>query len=277
MKYVKMTISYLFKNFWRVFLTLIPISVLCAFFIKPLTSVTALYYITKEEFIEPKGLVETLDFASEWYYIFIYLGIIALLSAFLSYAYITMYRHMRTGKISIRTPLRYMNGGFIPFGKVIFCIGVYIFLMQIIISGVLVLLNYVFSSLSVPYWIFRVIAYMLILFIFFFGNLMLNTPLMMVFHMYVYGYGLMEAWSANGKLLDNKITATMFFATLIPLLVIVVTNFVFVLIVLPYWVEIIIRTVVYFFVFAYFIALAITVMFDLCEIERRDIPLHRRR
>ncbi|MBO5224004.1 MAG: hypothetical protein J6C23_05785 [Clostridia bacterium] len=271
-----MTVKYLFGNFWRVFLTLIPISVLCAFFIKPLTSVTALFYITAEEFHDPKDLIESLDFATEWYYIFVYLAITLLIAAFLSYAYITMYRHMRTGKISIRTPLRYMNGGFIPFAKMLLCIFVYIILMQLIISGVLVLFNSLFSSLSIPYWIFRIIAYVLILFIFLFSNFMLKTPLMMVFHMYVYGYGLMEAWSANGKLLHNKFSVTMFFATLIPLLTIVALNFTCLLLTVPYWLEIVIRTVVYFFVFAYFIALAITVMFDLCEIERRDVPRYRR-
>ena len=98
----------------------------------------------------------------------------------------------------------------------------------------------------------------------------------MVFHMYVYGYGLMEAWSANGKLLDGKITVTMFFATLFPLLGIIATNYVCLLVSIPYWAEIVIRTVIYFCVFAYYITLAQTVMFDLCEIERRDIPLHRR-
>jgi len=152
----------------------------------------------------------------------------------------------------------------------------YIFLMQLIISGVLALLNYVFWSLSFPYWIFRIIAYLLIIAVIIFSNYMLKTPLMMIFHMYVYGYGLMEAWSANGKLLDKKIILTMFFATLLPLLAIMAINFLCVLTPIAYWVEIIVRTVVYFFVFAYYMALAVIVMFDLCEIERRDIPLYRR-
>ena len=276
MKYIKKTIKYLCGNFWRVFLTLIPISVLCAFFVKPLTSVTALFYVTVEEYRNPKEIIDTLDFVGEWYYIFIYLGIVVLLSAFLSYAYITIYRHMRTGKISIRSPIRYMNGGFIPFFKVLLCICAYIIIMQLVISGVLVLLNSIFLTLYLPYWIFIIIPYALILAILFFSNYMLKTPLMMVFHMYVYGYGLMEAWSANGKLLDNKITVTMFFATLLPLLGIIATNYICLLVPVPYWAEIVIRTAVYFCVFAYYITLAHTVMFDLCEIERRDIPLHRR-
>lgn len=276
MKHIGMTIKYLFSNFWRLFITLIPICVLCAFFIKPLTSVTALYYVTREEFIDPKGLIDTLDFATEWYYVFIYAGIVLLLAAFLSYAYITVYRHMRTGKISIRTPLRYMNGGFIPFAKILGCMLVYVILVQLVISGVLVLLTSIFSSLSIPYWIFRIIAYLLIIFVVVFSNFMLKTPLMMIFHMYVYGYGIMEAWSANGKLLDAKVSRTMFFETLLPIVLIIILNFVCVLISIPYWAEIIIRSVVYFFVLAYYITLAITVMFDLCEIERRDIPLHRR-
>ncbi len=276
MKYIKKTIIYLFGNFWRVFLTLIPISLLCAFFVKPLTSVTSLYYITAEEFRDPKNLIETLDFGGEWYYIFIYMGIVLLLSAFLSYAYITIYRHMRTGKISIRTPFRYINGGFIPFCKIMICISLYIFLMQLIISGVLVLLNSVFMSLNFPYWVFRIIAYVLIIVLILFSNYMLKTPLMMIFHMYVYGYGLMEAWSANGKLLDKKVVAIMFFATLLPILVIILLNFLCIITSIVYWLEIMVRTIVYFFVFAYYIALAIIVMFDLCEIERRDLPSYRR-
>ena len=276
MKYIKITISYLIKNFWRLFLTLVPASVVCAVFLNPLSSVTSLYYMIKEQTSNPRDLIENLDFATEWYYIFIYAGVVLVLSVFISYAYITVYRHLRTGKISIRSPFRYVNGGFIPVVKMMSLMGVFMILVQFILTGLLYLINVIFDSLSVPYVFFLICAFVLIIFCVLFGNHMLKTPLMTMFHMYVYGYGFAEAWSANGKLLDRKIARTMFFCTLIPFFFIIALNYLFVFVTVGVWIEVILRSVVYFFIFAYYITLSIIVMFDLCEIERRDIPAHRR-
>jgi hypothetical protein len=94
--------------------------------------------------------------------------------------------------------------------------------------------------------------------------------------MYVYGYGFAEAWSANGKVLDKKLSFTLFFATLPPFLVIIALNYIFVFLPVYFWVEVAIRTLVYFFIFAYVITLSIVVMFDRCGLQRRDVPAHRR-
>ena len=276
MKYVKMTISYLKNNFWRLFLTLVPASLICALVLKPLTSATALYYMTKEQTHNPKDLINSLDFASEWYYIFIYLGVIVFLSVFISYAYITVYRHLSTGKISIRTPFRYINGVFIPVAKLLLLMGIFIVVLQFVLSGLLYLFNYTFSAISLPYEVFLVVAYILIIACLIFGGFMIKTPLMAMFHMYVYGYGIAEAWNANAKLLDKKMSVTIFFATFPLFLIIIALNYVFLFLTVAPWLEVIIRTAVYFFIFAYAITLSIMIMFDLCGLQRRDIPAHRR-
>ena len=268
MKNVKMTISYMFKSFWRLLIPTLPVAICMALVINPLNSVTALYDFTVDKVYGSNEIFEAFEYNFVWADIFKYAICILISTVFLSYAYIAVYRHFRTGKFSIRNPLPYINGGFFPILKTLLIICSYTIGYEALMVCVLILFNTIIATLS--YTAFLIIAYVLIILGFILGVRLLSIPLLMVAQMCIYGYSSIEAWNCCNRIQFKNLE--IFLATLIPLIILLAINFVITKFALFGIVEIIIiNSVFYVFMLSYFITLSLTLTFSYSQLERRDL------
>jgi fatty acid desaturase len=93
----------------------------------------------------------------------------------------------------------------------------------------------------------------------------------MVSHAFVYGYSTIEAWNSCNRAATGEKTAKLVAAVMLPALLCVVMNYVFIIFALAKWAVIVIRIVVYAFAIAYYVTFALTIMFEFSQFERRDI------
>ena len=138
MKQIKSILQYIFKNFWRTILPVVPTAVLLGFFYRPAFSLTFIRDYSNTE-INGLGDVFGLLYSSSpiyWLLILPIMFVVLLISG--SYLITMVYKHFRTGKISVRTPLININHGIssiLPTILIIFAVMiVYKFLFACLIS-----------------------------------------------------------------------------------------------------------------------------------------------
>ena len=269
MKYIRLTFSYLTKNWWRMLIPLLPIAVCAGFFIEPYESASALYDVAVKR---PNGfdeIAKVFHLIPTWQEVLFTLLTIVVGAVFISYSFIAVYRHFRTGKFSIRTPLPYINSGILPVLKIILIITASVVLYRVVIVFVIVLFNMMLSALHVSYVVTMVFVYVLVIAGCLSGTVLLSTSILVFPQMYVYGYSLVEAW----KGMTNMITEPkkLFVPIIVPMLLLVLANYVFILTGAHFAIVVSVRSVLYLIVLAYYIVLAQTIMFAESGFERRDM------
>ena len=267
MNNVKMTILYVCKSFWRLLIPTLPVAICMALVLKPLSSVTSLYAFTKQEVYGSSGIFKALGYGFELADILKYIALILITTVFVSYAYIAVYRHFRTGKFSIRNPLPYINGGFFPILKTMLIIFVYTIGYEALLGCVLILFNTLIAPLS--YTAFLVITYVLVIFGFIFGVYLLSIPLLMVAQMCIYGYSAIEAWNCCNRIQFKNFE--IFLSTLLPLIILLAINFIVTAFHIDRTIGIIINCIYYVLMLSYFITLSLTLTFSYSQLERRDL------
>lgn len=267
MKNVKMTILYMIKSFWRLLIPTLPVAICMALILNPLNSVISLYDFTITPVYGSAEIFNAFGYNFVWTDIFKYLAFILIATVFLSYAYIAVYRHFRVGKFSIRNPLPYINGGFFPILKTILVICAYTVGYETLLVFVLILFNSIIAPVS--YILFLVITYALVIGGFVFGVRLLSVPLLMVAQMCIYGYSTIEAWNCCNRIPFKNLE--IFLATLVPLILLLVVNFVINILSLDFVFEIILNTLCYVLILSYFITLSLTLTFSYSQLERKDL------
>lgn len=264
MKYVKLSLGYVFKNFLYIFLLAI---VPTAYFGGLLSPFKTFEFMTNY----PKITVN--NFGDIFYalidfkilpIILLVLGI-AVLSIFVSLAIGQMENHMRSGKLNYKNMYQYLNNNILVVITNLAIIFLVWFVLQFLLSGLIMLLHLVCSGIgSQPTAVNIVIAIVLcvIKFILFVG--IASIMFLTIPNMLISGYPTKQAISNSIKLM-NKNMFSFIFAMIVPFVFIIplacllkgslvyITNIFGVLI-----------------LFIYYTALSMTAYFDLSNINRYD-------
>ncbi len=254
---------------------LLPVSLFTAWLFQPLAPVFAIGELIRSGAVRSDELWGLFMIRGEFYYVFIYVGFILVCTALVSYAYVAIYRHFRTGKFSIRTPIAYVNSAFLPALKVLLTMAAYLFVYRALSIGILAIVAKAVVAWGIPFALFVIFAVLLLSAGTALGFYLVGTPLLMISQMFVYGYSFVEGWSASAKLVTGKNKARIFATVSAPAVAMTVVDLILLLCGAAEWVVILVLTVLLIVVFAYYITLSLTLMFDLTGMERRDLNNQR--
>ncbi len=265
MKFIKLSFSYMFKNFlWIFLLSLIP-----AVFFGILMSPFKLF-----EFMNLYSSLPVVDFSTMFVallnigwleFVLILLGMV-LLSLFGSCVFGQMEKHMRSGKVKFNSLGNYVNNNILVVGANLFILLLLYIILIFLLSTILFLLHLIFSGLqSTPNLANTIIAFIFcsaifVLFLEFVAIFLLNIP-----NMSINGYNARTSFSNSLKLLhkDNfmyMLAMLVPFVLIIPLVSLLTgTGFV--------WVANFVGTL---FVIMYYSSLTMTAYFELSNTPRYD-------
>lgn len=272
MKYVKMTLEYLYKNFLRMFSVAIVPAIIIAFFMQPkgfgiLFTVEDLSRV--EYFLDIFFLAFNKNLFLQYpYMIVVGLGVIL---TCICYTMGMLERHFKTGKLSLRRPFSMMNNAFIPALIVLSLLFAVYMVFKLLIVCVLTLHVLIFSSLNMSYFAMTIIIGIIGIVGFVFV-LKICCPIMLSgATMLIYGYTFKDAIGVTVKMDEKQSVKEINLALLLPFVIYMLIRVLGVALGINEIIAEIILSVVTAFLFQYVITLMFVVFFDLTGIERRDL------
>ncbi|MBO5215205.1 MAG: hypothetical protein J6B79_03365 [Clostridia bacterium] len=272
MKYAKMTLEYLYKNFLRMFCVAIVPAIVIVFFLQPkgfgiLFTVEDLAGV--ETFLDIFFLAFNKNLFTQYPYMIV-VGLGLLLTC-VCYTMGMLERHFKTGKLSLRNPFSMMNNAFIPALIVLSLLFAVYMIFKFLIVCVLSLHALIFNSLGMPYLAMSIIVGALGIVGFGF-TLKICRPIMLSSAtMLIYGYTFKDAMGVTVKMGDKQSVKEIDLALLLPFAIYMLIRVLGVAVGINEIVAEIILSVVTVFLLQYATTLIFVAFFDLTGIERRDL------
>lgn len=270
MNYVKETLKYIVKNFLPLALIFIAPSVVLAFFVNPMATISFIPVYAQtpvNSYYDFVGFVLNFDYLK-----LVYPPILIFITLLLSFCIgmSVIERHFRVGKLNLKKPFSNLNDAFIP-GIIVLliCAGILV-LYSVILLSVTFLLHVIISGISnVPNVANLIITTITSLAVFILFMTLTSPVGFMMPLMITYGYrftdAISQAYALVGKKLF-KVTAGIVF----PFIVVAILEYILSFFNIIYAIDIIIAVIFYLFLTIYITAYIVTVMFDLSNLERRD-------
>ena len=270
MRIIKKILSYMIKNIWRLLLPVVPSALLLGFFYEPAISLTFIkeYAVTG---IDSIADVFALIFSTEWAYYAIGLpAFFVIMVASGSYLLSMVYKHFRTGKISVRTPFVNMNHSVGAIMFAIICLFVVMLIYKFLFSCLVSLISMITAKTSVPGAAEITLSCLLGIVTYFPVTYLLMYPVLTSSVMLVYGYRFNEAFSFAIQLRDKPKFYEVELAFMFPIVINAIGSYLLTFLGMPDFINVPIQMVVNTFVLSYFVVFSITVVFDLLQFERLD-------
>lgn len=270
MTYVAKTFSYMKKSFWLLALIALVPAVLFGLFVRPLGFITFVpdYATTTVTSYADIAWLIFDRYAITYVYPIIIIFITTVVSVSLALSVIE--KHFRTGRLMLKAPLQDINSSLFPTLKTLAVVtGIYL-LWKFILSGLVTLMHFLISGSGTPNSVTVIVVSVLIAAVFlvtvFFGvPTLLWAPLMLTF-----GYSFVDALIEASRM-SGKANWKLFAAFIFPLVIIILLQCILELLPIPIVAMKAIAAVFYLFLIMYLSALMMVAVFDLTELERRDI------
>lgn len=272
MKYVKMTLEYLYKNFLRMFSVAIVPAIIIAFFMQP-KGFGILFTVEDLSRVEYFSDILFLAFNKNLFLQYPYMIVVGLgvILTCVCYTMGMLERHFKTGKLSLRRPFSMMNNAFIPALIVLSLLFAVYMVFKLLIVCVLTLHVLIFSSLNMSYFAMTIIIGIIGIVGFVFV-LKICCPIMLSgATMLIYGYTFKDAIGVTVKMDEKQSVKEINLALLLPFVIYMLIRVLGVALGINEIIAEIILSVVTAFLFQYVITLMFVVFFDLTGIERRDL------
>jgi len=267
---IKKILSYMTKHFWRLILPVVPSAILFGLFYEQAFSLT---FVDKYSVTPIRGLGDVfgLVFSGEWWYYVLLLPVMfIILICSGSYLVSMVYKHFRTGKISIRTPFVNMNHSFGAILFAVFVVFVGMLLYKFIFACIVSFISMIPATTALPgsaeitlTVVFGIITYFPMVYVFMY-------PILTTSVMLVYGYPVGDAISFALKLHDKPKFYEVEIAYMFPFAICAVVAYLLMALGMPAFVDAIIKIICEIFALSYLVVFSITVVFDLLQIERMD-------
>ena len=252
-------------------LTVLPVAIFAAFVISPTVDAVTVFV---EDYQGYRGdflkILSAFGITFDWQKMLLHLAFILVATVFLSYSYIAVYRHFRTGKLSIRSPLPYINSGFIPMLLSILVLYFFYVVFNFVVGCVVALVDAIVGYFDLSSAVFLVIVYLILIAQAFWYCFLLSLPLKVLPGMCIYGYSFIEAWNSTNRVLSmlgrNKHRSVRI-SVIVPFVVFVVLSVADTILLDM----VVIKIVMYVLIISYYAVLSQILMFDVSQMERRDI------
>ena len=264
MKFIKLSFSYLKKNFLYLLAFAVVPTVFIGILLKPFS---LFHFVNIYPTLQITGFGSIFNALFQFSFVNILLTLLGLiiLSVFVSIGIGNIENHMRSGKLNLKSTLKFINNNFLVVFVNILIIFASWFVLMFVYSGVLCLTHIIFSGInSFPSIFLIVFAIILasavfVLFIEIIALFALNIP-----NMLINGYPAKQAFSNSIKLLNRK-NFEFLFAMLVPFVVIIPLASIFAsnLIIIPNIVGLLL-------ILTYYPSLIMTGYFELSNTPRYD-------
>lgn len=271
MKYIRLILKYIGRNIVRTFIPIFPVALFMGLFYQQSPTLVFIKDFGETE-IMGFGDVFHLLFPDNPLYYFLVIPIFLILLAFsCSYLIAMVYKHFRTGRLSMRMPLANVNHGLHSVGL---CIVLFltIFLIYRVLFGAIVSLA---VSLFMPNGIPGVglIAFTMILGVVTYFSVVYLTiyPVIAASIMLVYGYSFKDALSDALRTGYRTGMVTLIIAYFFPFVLNALVAYVLISFSAPDFLLNIFNVIVDQFLITYIVLFSVMVVFDLQKIERVDL------
>ncbi len=271
MRYIRKIFIYIFENFRRTILPVLPSAILLGIFYRQTTTLMFIkrFSVTDIRFF---GDIFSLLFSSNATYYFLLLPIMFVFLCFsCSYLLAMVYKHFRTGKITMRMPLSSVNHGLETVGIIVSIIFIVMLVYKLLFSCVLSLVITMFPPRGMPSsgmiaftCIFGIVTYFSVIYF-------LVYPIMAASVMLVYGYSFKDAMSESLHIRNKDGFYEVLIGYMFPFCVNIVVSYILVAASASATVFAIVNTVLELFAITYLVLFSIIVVFDKYGIERVDI------
>ncbi len=214
MRYTGQTFSYLKKNLWLPILAMTVPAVIACFLSTPYWEITFVTAFDYDPYI-PLGATFRIIFGDSWTYVWpvVVIAVFQIIGAALVMSAIDV--HFRTGKFSLKQPLRQINNTIFPVAAGVTVMSVISIVWRFVLFGLTSLIQVIFgaagASGGAALAVISVTAVLL-----FVVHVMILTPIMYWAPiMFIYGYRFRDAAATSFKLVSGK---KIFFGLLVPML-----------------------------------------------------------
>ena len=270
MIYVSKTFSYMRKSFWLLALISLVPALLLGLFVRPMGFISFVPDYASTTVTSYADIAWLIFDRYATVYVYPIVLIFVTLVICMSLALSVIEKHFRTGRLMFKAPLQDINSSLFPTLKMLSVITAAYLLYKFILSGLVTLLHFLISGSGAPNTVTIVIVAVVVvalffLMMFFAVPVLLWTPLMLTF-----GYSFADAFIAASRM-ASKAFWKLFLALVLPFVAVILVQCVLELLPLHIAALKAVAAVMYLFVIMYMSALMMVAMFDLTELERRDV------
>lgn len=270
MKYVRMTLKYIWKNFPRLLLSIAPLTVLTVFFLHP-ANVFVFNPIFSPEALDGFGSIFRWLFRidAQLWYMYPVVVVVHLLTA--CYLIAIIEKDFKVGRLSVRSPIHNINNTFPPVFKGYFLLVVTANVAKILWVCLLTLISFIMTSIGAGVLAVNVTLAVLTFLVFVLFILFFRALPMSVATMLLYGYGYRESYSVTIKFLNHKNNAYSVIAILFGVLVMFGAEYIMVLVSASEIVYYVVDAIIFSFFTVYICVFVMTAVYDITGVERRDL------
>lgn len=269
MRFVTETFKYWKKSFFLLALIAAVPAIALGLFFRPLTELTFIGAFAETDIRSIKQVFEAIfegGYRRIWPLPVAFVALVLSVSLGLS----VIEKHFRTGQLRVKAPLKEINNSVFPVLINMLILTGIVILWKLILAGVVALTHFIMQRGGPPgaanivvTAVFSVGLFVLVCFLAI--PIILWTPIMLV-----YGYSFLDACMASVKLVSGH-TGNLLIGIMLPFTVVTIAEYLLFYLRLPSFVSIIVNCVLYLLLIVYFITFAMTAVFDLSKMERRDV------
>ncbi len=274
MKYLSQTFSYLRKNFLLPTLVMIVPAVVACFLSTPYWEVSFASAFNYDMY-RSAGETFRILFGDSWQYFWpvIVIAVFQVVGASLVMSAID--RHFRTGRLSLRNPLRLLNNSIAPMAIGVIVMSVFSIIWRFVLFGLVSLAQGIGSAAHLPQLatlsVISIIAIgMFILHVLIFCPMLYWAPIM-----FIYGHRFRDAAAASFKLISSKKQfSRLFWQLVIPLLPCAVIQMTLGYVGVPLWAMRLSGFFVFLYTNVYVTVYAILTFYRISDLDRRDVKFY---
>ncbi len=274
MKYLSQTFSYLRKNFLLPTLVMIVPAIVACFLSTPYWEVSFASAFNYDMYRSASETFRIL-FGDSWQYLWpvVVIAVFQILGASLVMSAID--RHFRTGKLSLRDPLRLLNNSIAPMAKGVIVMSVFSIVWRFVLFGLVSLAQAIGNAANAPQLatlsVISIIAIgMFILHILIFCPMLYWAPIM-----FIYGHRFRDAAAASFKLISSKKQfSKLFWQLVLPLLPCAVIQMTLGYVGVPLWAMRLSGFFVFLYTNVYVTVYTILTFYRISDLDRRDVKFY---
>ncbi|MCH5165453.1 MAG: hypothetical protein J1G01_03525 [Clostridiales bacterium] len=271
MKYFGQTFSYLKRNFLLPVIAMLVPSLVACFLSTPYWEVS---FVAAFDYAPYISVAQTfrIMFGDSWQYLWpvVVIATVQVFGASLVMSAID--RHFRTGRLSLRDPLRLINNSIFPLAIGVIVMSVFSILWRFLLFGLVTLVQVATSAMSLPSGAALAIISAVAVGMFILHVMIITPMLFWAPIMFVYGYGFRDAAATSFKMLAGK---RVFIELFLPMVVCVGVQLLVGFLHAHTAVAVIINFFVFLVTNVYAIVYTMMVFNEISGLDRRDVkPYH---
>lgn len=271
MRYVKQTLYYMFKHLPRLILPVAPAAILLGLFYRQSRTLIFIRDYGQASSTMIADVFGMLFSSNILYYLLLLPAFFIVLSFSCSYLLTMVYKHFRTGKLSVRMPLSNVNHGLEAIMPNIALIFLMLLVYKALFGCVVSLLSEIFVGGGEPAIALVAVVAVLGVITYAFVIFFMMYPVISVALMLVYGYTFIDAIGESLRVGGKKDFLPLVLAYCLPFLINAVVSYVLMMLDAPVAVSVIVDIILQLFVIAYTVLFSVISVFSQQKLERIDL------